>query len=149
MDSSQRLKLQEMIDTNNTINNTGEIRKLKHSSLIRQDVIKIQEIKQELNTDNYKTLDTALQSKCFFIFKNYTIIYNKLLKNNLDVNILYKFLDLLESVENGIQDQHEASYEIGMLLKKIYIDKQIDDSPQNNFIVPAKNITWNEYYNNT
>ena len=69
------------------------------------------------------------------------------MKNDLDIKILYKFLDVLETIENGTRDQHDASYEIGLLLKKIYIDKKIDDSPQNNFVTPNKNISWKEYYN--
>jgi hypothetical protein len=147
MDDSQRIKLQEMIDANHTINHTEEIRTLKHSKLIRDDVIKIQNIKRKLKTTHFKTLDNEVQKECFFLFKNYTLIYNKLLKNDLDIKILYKFLDVLETIENGTRDQHDASYEIGLLLKKIYIDKKIDDSPQNNFVTPNKNISWKEYYN--
>jgi len=147
MDDSQRIKLQELIDANHTINHTEEIRTLKHSKLIRDDVIKIQNIKRKLKTTHFKTLDNEVQKECFFLFKNYTLIYNKLLKNDLDIKILYKFLDVLETIENGTRDQHDASYEIGLLLKKIYIDKKIDDSPQNNFVTPNKNISWKEYYN--
>jgi len=40
MNDSQRIKLQEMIDVNDTINHTEEIRQLNHSSLIRKDVVK-------------------------------------------------------------------------------------------------------------
>jgi hypothetical protein len=146
MNDSQRIKLQEMIDVNDTINHTEEIRQLNHSSLIRKDVVKIQQTKRKLKTTHYKTLDNVLQSECFFLFQNYTLIYNKLLKNDLDVTILYTFLDVLENIENGNRDQHEASYEIGTLLKKIYIDKKIEDAPQTNFISPVENISWKEYY---
>lgn len=147
MDDSQRIKLQEMIDANNTINNTEEIRRLRHSQLIRADVVKIQNMKRKLKTTHFKTLDKELQKECFFLFQNYTLIYNKLLKNDLDIKILYKFLEVLETIENGTRDQHEASYEIGLLLKQIYIDKKIDDRPSSNFIAPAKSISWKEYYN--
>jgi len=147
MDDTQRIKLQQMIDANNTINHTEEIRNLKHSKLIRDDVIKIQNTKRKLKTNHFKTLDNELQKDCFFLFKNYTLIYNKLLKNDLDIKILYKFLDALESIENGTRDQHEASYEIGLLLKQIYIDKKIDDAPQNNFVSPKNDISWKTYYN--
>lgn len=147
MDQSQRIQLQEMIDANHTINHTAEIRELKHSKLIRDDVVKIQNMKRKLKTTHYKTLDHALQKDCFFLFQHYTLIYNKLLKNDLDIKILYTFLDVLETIENGTRDQHEASYEIGFLLKKLYVDKKLD-SPQNNFREP-KNITWKDYYNKT
>jgi len=92
MNDSQRIKLQEMIDVNDTINHTEEIRQLNHSSLIRKDVVKIQQTKRKLKTTHYKTLDNVLQSECFFLFQNYTLIYNKLLKNDLDVTIFIYLL---------------------------------------------------------
>lgn len=66
MDDSQRIKLQEMIDVNNTVNNTEEIRRLRHSQLIRDDVVKIQNMKRKLKTTHFKTLDAELQKDCFF-----------------------------------------------------------------------------------
>jgi len=84
----------------------------------------------------------------FFLFKNYTIIYNKLLKNDLDIKILYQFLDVLESVENGENDQHEASYTIGMLLKKIYVDKKLEEITPSRKLSSETNISWKEYYAN-
>ena len=55
------------------------------------------------------------------------------------------FLDVLESIENGTHDQHEASYEIGVLLKKIYIDKKLEDSPSSNFREINKDLTFLDY----
>ena len=43
---------------------------------------------------------------------------------------MYTFLDELAKIENGAQNQHEASYNIGMLLKSLYVDKKIyNESP--------------------
>ena len=49
-----------------------------------------------------------------------------MIKNEINMKIMYRFLDVLSTIENGEKDQHEASYEIGMLLKQLYIDKKID-----------------------
>ena len=49
-----------------------------------------------------------------------------MLRDQIDLKIMYQFLDVLESIEVGKRNQHEASYEIGMLLKRLYIDKKID-----------------------
>ena len=65
-----------------------------------------------------------------FIYE-FSNIYNKLLKYQIDVNILNKFLDELESIENGKQNQHEASFRIGNLLKEMYIDTKLE-TPQEN-----------------
>ena len=68
---------------------------------------------------------------CGFLFEHYPNIYNKLLKNEIQIQILYRFLDELESIENGKQDQHEASFKIGTLLKQMYVDKKIDMDKEN------------------
>jgi hypothetical protein len=144
MDASQRLKLQEMIHANQTTNHTDEIRALKHSKNIREDVLKIQRMKSKMKTTHFKTLDAALQKDCAFLYQHYALIYNKLLKNDLDIKILYQFLDVLETVEQGENDQHEASYTIGMLLKKLYIDKTLEELAP--CLTDKKEISWKDYY---
>ena len=42
--------------------------------------------------------------------------FNKL-KDQLDLNILHKFLSTLKQVEEGKLDQHEASVKVGQALK--------------------------------
>ena len=56
--------------------------------------------------------------------------------------ILLYYLDCLKSIEDGTKNQHEGSYEIGLLLKSIYIDPKIYDEPKTR---ECKNITWKEY----
>lgn len=126
--SDQQQILQNMIRENNTEDNTSKIRTLKHSSLIRKDVSNIRNIKRRLKTRDFHKLDAECQRQCSFLFNNYTIIYNKMLKDEIDIQIMYTFLDVLESIENGTRNQHEASYEIGMLLKKLYVDKKLNTS---------------------
>ncbi len=142
MNDDARLKLHEMITENNVQDNTDKIKQLKHSDLIRKDVEKLLSIMLKLKTDDYKTLDSACIQECNFLFIHYTNIYNKLLKNQIDIEILYKFLDCLKSIEDGTKNQHEGSYEIGLLLKSIYIDPKIYVEPVTR---ECKNISWNEY----
>ena len=40
------------------------------------------------------------------------------------MKILFQFIDVLNKIEDGKMDQHEGSYEVGLLLKKIYVVKQ-------------------------
>ena len=56
---------------------------------------------------------------CDFLYKNYTDIYIKLKNDELDLQIFYNFLDVLERIENEELDQHEGSFEICNLLKKL------------------------------
>jgi len=148
MDQSQQEMLQKIIKENNTEDNTEKIRNLKHSSLIRKDVSNIHNIKRKLRTRDYKTIDRECQSKANFLFRNYPIIYNKMLKNQINMKIMYRFLDTLATIENGSKTQHEASYEIGMLLKELYVDKKIDMSKEKtrqDKNVKSKKITYEEY----
>jgi hypothetical protein len=142
MDDNQRLKLQDLIKENNVQDNTDNIRNLRHSKLIRDDVDKIQILLNKLNIDDFKVLDNACLPHCSFLFTNYTNIYNKLLKKQIDLSILNKFLNCLKSIEDGLQSQHEASYEIGTLLKALYIDTKIYDEPK---MREGANLTWEEY----
>jgi hypothetical protein len=64
-------------------------------------------------------------SKCQFLFNNYTDIFNKVKKDEIDLNILVRLLNVLHSIEEGQVDQHEGSFEVGKLLKQIYIDSAL------------------------
>lgn len=151
MDDKQRLVLQEMITKNDVQDNTEKIRELKHSALIRRDIAKICNIKRRNKSKDFRTLDKECLPQCGFLFRNYPNIYNKMLKEEINVQIFYKFLDALKSIEDGLRDQHEASYEIGMLLRQIYVEKKIDMSKEPGAIKkknkgPApKKITYAEF----
>ena len=144
MDDTQRLKLQDLIKENNVQDNTDNIRTLKHSKLIRADVDKIIKIINNSTSDDFKILDNACLPYCSFLFTNYTNIYNKLLKKQIDLDTLNRFLNCLKSIEDGLQTQHEASYEIGTLLKALYIDTKIYDEPK---MREGGNLTWDAYIN--
>ena len=148
MDESQQELLEKIIKENNTEDNTEKIQKLKHSSQIRKDVSNIHNIKRKLRTRDFRTIDRECQSKAVFLFRHYPIIYNKMLKNQINMKIMYKFLDVLSTIENGSRTQHEASYEIGMLLKELYVDKKIDMSKEKtrqDKSVKPKKISYEEY----
>ena len=144
MDDTQRVKLHELISQNDVQDNTERIKKLKHSELIRADVNKIQILISSIGLGDFKLLDQACLPHCNFLFTNYTDIYNKLLKGSIDHIMLNKLIDCLKSIEDGKQTQHEASYEIGMILKQMYIDPKIYEEPK---MRDAKNISWQEYKN--
>ena len=132
MDSEQEKVLNRLIKENDVQDNTAKIKSMKHSSKIRNDVVMIQNIKRQVKTKDFAKLDKEAIHKCSFLYTNYPNIYNKLLKDEIDIKVLYTFLDELAKIENGDQNQHEASYNIGMLLKSLYVDKKIGiDSKEN------------------
>ena len=125
MDSEQEKVLNRLIKENDVQDNTEKIKSLKHSSKIRSDVAVIQNVKRQMKTKDFGKLDKEAIHKCSFLYSSYPNIYNKLLKDEIDIKVLYTFLDELAKIENGCQNQHEASYNIGMLLKAMYVDKKI------------------------
>lgn len=132
MNSDEKELLNRMIQENDTKDNTGLIREFKHSAKLRHEVTIIQNIKRSTHSTQFTILDKEARSKgCEFMFLHYPNIYNKLLKGEIQIKVLYSFLDELEKIENGEQCQHEASYKIGTLLKKMYVDKRINMDKEN------------------
>ena len=136
MDPKQRLSLDKMIQgykEDGYTETTGKIRKLKHSVLISNDVRKLMLFKQKykrLSKTNFEQYKAMARTHCKFLYNNYTDIFNKLLKEQLNLQILAKFLSVLKRIEDGNIDQHEGSYEVGALLKKLYIDSVLIQDKQ-------------------
>ncbi len=124
MDDNQRLHLQKMIAENNVTDQTDLIRELKHSHTLRNEVNTLIMLKAK-HCDNADDLHMEAMMECNFLFTYYTDIYNKIRKDEIDLKILYKFLDVLEEIEEGKLDQHEGSFKVGTLLKDIYVDSAL------------------------
>ena len=155
MNDSERLQLQKMIQANDTQNNTQDIRKLKHSKKILADVDMLLKLKQDnklLAKSNPESFDSMCTNKCSFLFNNYTDIYNKVLKDEINLQILERLINVLYSIEEGQVDQHEGSFEVGKLLKSIYIDSALKKADKINELhekkeqeKPNKPISWTEF----
>lgn len=128
MNDQHRLQLQKMLVGNkDAIDQTGLIRQLKHSHILRSNIESLVELKQKY-VDDPVTLETESIADCAFLHTYYTDIFNKVKNDEIDMNMLHTFLDVLEKIENGDADQHEGSFEIGTLLKEIYIDSAVRKS---------------------
>lgn len=151
MNPSQRLQLNQMIDENNVKDFTNEIREKCHSEKIRTTVTKMVDIISANKGMDARKLDDMLMADCAFMFNNYTDLYNRIKKQELDMSILWEFLNVLEKVEKGESDQHTAAFEVGSLLKKMYIDSAMrrDAASEANatpsVIRESKPITWSQY----
>jgi len=133
--SDDKKKLDKMIEENNIEDNTNEIKIKKHSDLIRNDIknyIFLKDKYSRLSKTNPNEFESICNKQCNFIFSNYTNIYNKLLKNTLNLEIMDKFLTTLKKIEEGSINQHEGSYIIGNYLKKIYIDSALKEENNKN-----------------
>ncbi len=124
MDNNARLQLNKMIKANDVEDQTGLIRELKHSDVLRDDVNALIMLKHRYANDP-ETLINESMTQCNFLFTYYTDIYNKVRKDEIDLNILFRFLDVLRQIENKELDQHEGSFVVGTLLKELYVDSAL------------------------
>ena len=152
MNDKQRLQLQNMIKVNGTDDYTASIRELKHSQLLREQVNALIMIKAKYR-DDPERIHLEGVNDCNFLFTYYTDIYNKLRKNELDINILYKLLDVLKKIEDEELDQHEGSFIVGTVLKELYVDSALKKADKLNEInavpreepKPKREISWNQF----
>ena len=153
MDENQRLHLQKMIAANNVEDQTGLIRDLKHSQILRENVNNLVMLKAKY-LDDADALNLEAMSECNFLFTYYTDLYNKIRKDEIDLKILFQFLDVLSKIEEGKIDQHEGSFEVGTLLKKIYVDSALrkaeklnveSDKMEPEYKGPQVEISWKQF----
>ncbi len=128
MDDKSRLQLENLLREYEPEETTDKIRNLKHSKKIRDDIT----IMENLKKTHSRTMSTSpdifkamCQKQCKFLYNNYTNIFIKLMKDELDLKIMADFLKVLYNIEEGIIDQHEGSFQVGKALKELYIDSAL------------------------
>jgi len=136
-----------MIKANDVEDQTHQIRKLKHSKQLKEDINTFLLLKTK-----YKPEEIFEKSiiECNFLFTNYTDIYNRIKNDEINIDLLFHFLKVLSDIENGELDQHEGSFIVGKILKEIYIDsalkkaEKIDNiyNTQKKETVEPINIDW-------
>lgn len=152
MDDKQRLQLQNMIKANNTEDQTEFIRNLKHSQIIRNEVNNMILIKAKYRGNDDKIHEECV-AECNFLFTYYTDIYNKVRKDEIDIGILNKFLDILKRIEEGELGQHEGSFLVGTILKEMYVDSALkkaeklnaNEEPKPEPKKPEKNVSYSQF----
>jgi hypothetical protein len=149
MNETDRLNLKRMIGQSDCDDNTDAIRKLKHSKLIRADLNAFTKLKRGKRSSDF---DDVCRNKCSFLHTNYMDIFNRLIKDELDLKIFDRLLDALEKIEDGKVDQHEGSVAVGTILKELYIDSALkhgNNLADTNSDVPvyaeSKTISWKQF----
>ena len=107
-----------------------------------------------MSLTNPAKYESIICKHCNFLFTNYTNIFNRLMKDELDLKILMVFINTLKDVEKGHLDQHEASVKIGEILKKLYIDSALkreekinekSEKSEPKYKKPLNNISWEKF----
>lgn len=155
MNERDKLQLQQMIRANDVEDQTGKIRELKHSSIIKIEASKL--ARYAFSNKDIKSINPDIfNKKCIeeakFLYDNYTDIFNKIKNNEISLSILGRFLDILGKIENEQIDQHEGSFEVGKILKELYVDSALrkaeildNEHPQEPKKVACNNISWSTF----
>ena len=149
-------QLKKMIEANDTKDMTNKIRENKHSIKLKEgieSIIKLRNENMEMYINDKNEFEKLVLNTDSFLFNNYTDIYNKIMKNEVDIKILNKLLDLLKQIEDGRLDQHEASFMVGSILKEMYVDsaikraEKLDEESEKRTVkpLPNKEISWKQY----
>lgn len=151
MNNDDRIQLSKLINEFDTEDTTKKIRELKHSKLIMENVIGIQKLKKSyarIIKDDFKYFEEIAISRFNFLYVHYPDIFSRLIKDEINIDMLSKLIMILSYIENGKLDQHEASYQVGLLLKNMYIDPKLEDKdekPKTEYREPTHSISWTDY----
>ena len=156
MNVNERIQLQKMLQEGDSEDYTEKIREVKHSEAIKRDIIKLQLLHvqyMELKESNVHAFYNMCIEQCPFLYNNYTDIFHKLKNGEINVQMLMDFVRILKKIEDGQCDQHEASYEVGTILKKIYVDSALrktekqdkEDAAKKEAINNGSAISWAQF----
>jgi hypothetical protein len=153
MNSKDNLNLKRLISEYKPEETTEKIQQLKHSLLIKQDVEEIILTKRKYSKLKLETLQQMCMKRASFLHENYTNIFNKLVKGELNLEILGRLIMILQKIERGECDQHEASVMVGTILKELYIDSALKKQEKSDAKHKAKEkrmrngkkLSWSDY----
>jgi len=154
----ESLDLKNLVNNSECENNTDHIRKVKHSFKLRDDIRKLELLKMEKATlyqSDPQTFRDLAATHASFLFTNYSDIFNRILKDELNLDIMGGLLGVLNMIEDGKVDQHEGSVMVGKLLKELYVDsalkrsENMDKTNESAEVVEKKDavnkISWEEW----
>lgn len=134
--------------------NTQYLRNMKNSAKIRQDILKMEKCKRTFtgnrNSEEFRELCVT---ECRFIYDEYTYLFNKLLKDVVDLKIMFTLLKVMQDIETGKVNQEEGSVLVGKILKELYLDcatregELSDQQYEADKIVPleGKALSWKQF----
>jgi hypothetical protein len=161
MNADERLNLKKMLSQNQDyVDHTDDIRRLKHSGLLldgMRDIEKLKRSKSELRQNNPDEFTELCKTVTPLMYNLYTDLFNKLVKDELNLVIMIKLIRVLELIEQGQVDQNEGSVMVGKILKELYVDSAVRlgekldkvNEESNSIKVidrkESKQIRWNEW----
>ena len=141
------------------VDHTEDVRRLKHSGLLLdslRDIEKLKRANRDLMAESPEEFKDMCKTAAPVMYNLYTDLFNKLVKDELNLVTLVKLIRVLEMIENEQIDQNEGSVMVGKILKDLYVDSAIrgannlDKANESNSTAPvekavAKPISWKQW----
>lgn len=154
--NDERLNLKNLMNEMDYVDNTETIQRLKHSSKIRENIKVLERLKEEhseLRSRSPEKFFNIVQVECQFLYDNYTDIFRRLMKDEVNITIMSKLLIVLKLIEDGQMDQQEGSVRVGNILKDLYLDSAVkradsldkEHDEEKEPINDGKSINWSKY----
>lgn len=160
MNQQERLNLKKMLaQSNEYVDHTEDIRRVKHSGLLLnslRDIEKLKRVNRDLMKESPEEFRTMCETAAPLMYSLYTDLFNKLVKDELNLVILVKLIRILEMIENEQIDQNEGSVMVGKILKDLYVDSAVRSADNLDKAreadaeapapkQPAKSISWRQW----
>ena len=132
MNQQERLQLDKLISQGDISDVTEDIRSKKHSPVLKREFESLRKMLEDRASGDLDLTTGEFSQACEFyapfLYRNYTDLFNRAKKGDLDFAIMDKFTEVLGRIEEGLIDQHEGAHEVGTLLKKLYVDSALKRS---------------------
>ena len=165
MNLEEKLNLKKMLAQNQDfVDHTEDIRRVKHSGLLLDSMRTIEKLKRakaEFRQNDPDGFFELCKTEAPLMYNLYTDLFNKLVKDELNLVIMIKLIRILELIEQGQVDQNEGSVMVGKILKEMYVDsalrlgekldKQREDENPTPVVqqIEPKNIRWSNWKQGT
>jgi hypothetical protein len=128
LSDDEKINLKKLMNEMEYEDNTETIRRLKHSTKIRSNMRKMEELKNEhaeLRITSPEQFFIIVQKECQFLYNNYTDIFRRMMNDEVNITIMSKLLIVMKLIEDGQIDQQDGSVRVGRLLKEMYLDSAV------------------------
>jgi hypothetical protein len=103
--------------------NTDFIREEKRSARLRDDILQMERLKRGYQGDKTsQEFRDLCATECQYLFTNYSLIFNKQIKDVLDLRLMFRILEVLRKIEIGDINQEEGSVIVGKMFGDMYLD---------------------------
>ena len=150
----EKAQLEKLMQQNEEAeDNTAFLRKNKKSHVLRSEILNIEYLKKKYNRlmkSNPTSFEAICNRDCSFLADSYPMLFKKLVAGELDLTIMNSVIQILEKIENGELEHQEGSLELGKLLFKTFVPKDLEttsENPKNRQISNPKKISYADFKN--